>query len=80
MAVISKVVPAAKAEMHAADIYIEAMEPVAKPDVASSTELMRKLQHISAAQSADPVASAEVAWQQRKCRRLLRYPTMEPAE
>ena len=80
MAVISKVVPAAKPEMHAADIYIEAMEPVAKHDVASSTELMRKLQHISAAQSADPVASAEVAWQQRKCRRLLRYPTMEPAE
>jgi hypothetical protein len=76
MAVISKVVAPSKPLQHAADLYIEAMELVPKHDIASSMGMMRKLQRISNIQSADPASSSEVAWQQRKCRRLLRYPTI----
>ena len=76
MAVISKVVTPSKPLQHAADLYIEAMELVPKDDVASSMAMMSKLHRISNAQSADPATSSEVAWQQRKCRRLLRYPTI----
>ena len=76
MAVISKVVAPSKPLQHTADLYIEAMEPVKKDDIASSRGMMRKLQQISKVQSADPDTSCEVAWQQRKCRRLLRYPTI----
>ena len=75
MAVISKVVAPSKPLQHTADLYIEAMEPVKKDDIASSMGMMRKLQQISKVQSADPDTSCEIAWQQRKCRRLLRYPT-----
>ena len=76
MAGISKVVAPSKPEQHTADLYIEAMEPVRKDDIATSIKMMRKLQQIAQVQSADPAASTEVAWQQRKCRRLLRYPTI----
>ena len=75
MAVISKVVAPSKPEQHTADLYIEAMEPIRKDDIATSIKMMRKLQQIAQVQSADPATSNEVAWQQRKCRRLLRYPT-----
>ena len=76
MAVISKVVAPSKPLQHAADLYIEAMELIPKDAVASTMATMRKLHRISNAQSADPATSSEVAWQQRKCRRLLRYPTI----
>ena len=76
MAVISKVVAPSKPLQHTADLYIEAMEPVKKDDIASSMGMMRKLQQISKVQCADPDTSTEIAWQQRKCRRLLRYPTV----
>ena len=76
MAVISKVVTPSKPLQHAADLYIEAMELVPKHNIASCMGMMRKLQRISNVQSADPATSPEVAWQQRKCRRLLRYPTI----
>ena len=76
MAVISKVVAPSKPLQHTADLYIEAMEPVEKDDIASSMGMLRKLQQISKVQSADPDTSCEIAWQQRKCRRLLRYPTI----
>ena len=76
MAVISMVVAPSKPLQHAADLYIEAMELVPKHDIPSSMEMMRQLQRISNAQSADPATSSEVAWQQRKCRRLLCYPTI----
>jgi len=39
--------------------------------------MMRQLQRISNTQSANPATSSEVAWQQRKCRKLQRYPTLE---
>ena len=59
------------------NLFIEAMEFVSKDDIANTMGMMRKLQRISDVQSADPATSCEVAWQQRKCRRLLRYPTMD---
>ena len=46
MAVICKVVAPSKTRQHTADLYIEAMEPVKKDDIASSRGMMRKLQHI----------------------------------
>ena len=76
MAVISKVVAPSKPLQHTADLYIEAMEPVPREDIAISMGMVRKLQQIANVQSADPATSSEVAWQQRKCRRLLRYPTL----
>ena len=80
IAVISKVVAPSKPQQHAADLYIEAIElVVSKHDIPSSVEMMRQLQRISDAQSANPATSSEVAWQQRKCRRLLRYPTLDAA-
>ena len=76
MAVISKVVAPSKPLQHTADLYIEAMDFFPKHDIPSSMEMMRQMQLISDAQSANPATSSEVAWQQRKCRRLLRYPTI----
>ena len=77
IAVISKVVAPSKPQQHAADLYIEAMEDVQKEDIARSVGLMRQLTQISNIQSAGTETSCEVAWQQRKRRRLLRYPTLE---
>ena len=76
IAVISKVVAPSNPQQHAADLYIEAMEVVLKQDIHRSVEMMRKLVLISNTQSANPATSSEVAWQQKKCRRLLRYPTL----
>ena len=77
IAVISKVVAPSKPQQHAADLYIEAMEVVRKEDIPRSVTMMSQLTQISNTQSANPATSSEVAWQQRKCRRLLRYPTLE---
>ena len=77
MAVISKVVAPSKPQQHAADLYIEAMELVQKHDIPNCVDMMHQMQQISSAQSSDHAASSEVAWQQRKCRRLLHYPTLE---
>ena len=74
IAVISKVVAPSKSQQHAADLYIEAMEVVLKQDIPRSVEMMRQLQRIS---NTHPATSSEVAWQQRKCRKLQRYPTLE---
>ena len=76
MAVISKVAEPSKPLQHTADLYNEAMETIRKEDIDTSIKMMRKLQKIAQIQSADPASSNEVAWQQRKCRRLLRYPTI----
>ena len=80
MAVISKVVAPSKPQQHAADLYIEAMEIVPKDDNASAMKTMQQMQKISIAQCTDPATSSEAAWQQRKCRRLLRYPTLVATE
>ncbi len=74
--VISKVVAPSKPEQHAVDLYIEAMEAVPKSDIAASVEIMCQLHHVSNMHRGDVKTSSEAAWQQRKCRRMLRYPTL----
>ena len=76
IAIISKVVPPAKPEQHAADLYIEAMETIQQADFAAAIEMMRQLQRVASMQRGDAATSATAAWGQRKCRRLSRYPTM----
>jgi hypothetical protein len=76
IAVISKVVAPAKPQQHAADLYIEAMETVQKADFAAAVDMMRQLQRVASMQRGDATSSDTAAWQQRKCRRLLKYPTM----
>jgi hypothetical protein len=76
IAVISKVVAPSKPEQHAADLYIEAMEVVPKTEIDASMEMMRQLHRVSNMHRGDAVVSSEAAWQQRKCRRLQRYPTL----
>ena len=75
IAVISKVLAPSKPEQHAADLYIEAMEVVPKADTNAAVEMMRQLHRISNMHHGDAATSSEAAWQRRKCRRLLRYPT-----
>jgi len=74
MVVVSKVVAPSK-EVHTADLYIEAMDIVSKDDLPSAMKMMQQMQQISDTQSANPAESSEVAYRQRKCRRLQRYPT-----
>ena len=76
IAVISKVVAPSKPQQHAADLYIEAMELVPKTDLPAAVEMMRQLRRFSNIQFSDATTLSEVAWQQRKCRRLLCYPTL----
>ncbi len=75
IAVISKVVAPSKPQQHAADLYIEAVQFVPKADIPASVDMVRQLQRFSNTQSSDAATSSEAAWDQRKCRRLLRYPT-----
>jgi len=74
LAVISKVVAPSKPE-YAADLYIEAMEIVPSHHREEAVLMMAKLQGVSKVPNGDAIASNEAAWQQRKCRRLARYPT-----
>ena len=76
IAVICKVVAASKPQQHAADLYIEAIEVVPKADIDACVQMMRQFYRISNTRSEDATISSESAWQQRKCRRLLRYPTL----
>ena len=76
IAVICKVVAASKPQQHAADLYIEAIEVVPKAAIDACVQMMRQLYRISNTRSEDATISSESAWQQRKCRRLLRYPTL----
>ena len=76
IAIVCNVVKPCKPQQHAADLYIEAMENVPKEDVPLCIEMMQQLIQISNAETADTPISTDVAWQQRKCRRLNRYPTV----
>ena len=70
------VVAPSKPQQHAADLYIEAMELVPKTDLPAAVEMMHQLRRYSNIQFSDATTLSEVAWQQRKCRRLLCYPTL----
>ena len=76
IAVISKVVAPSKPQQHAADLYIEGMEIVPTKDIPAAVRMMHQLQQFSSAHPGDPTTSSEAAWEQRKCRRLNRYPTL----
>ena len=80
LAVVCKAAPPAKAQ-HDVDLYIEAMEPLSKTQIDLARETLTKLRSVAAAARTDTEASDEPsptkAFQQRKCRRLLRYPTMD---
>ena len=76
IAVISKVVAPSKSDQHKADLYIESMEMVPKADIPAAVRMMRQLEKSSSTHPGDPNTSSEVAWEQRKCRRLNRYPTL----
>ena len=72
--VLSKVT-APSNTIHAVDLYIEAMEVVPATEVQPAIEMMCQLQRASAIHRGDATGSIEAAWEQRKCRRLCRYPT-----
>ena len=74
LAIICKVLPPSKSQ-HAADLYIETMEPIDDKDMEKVVAMVKQLQRVSTVNSGNASTSAEAAWQQRKCRRLQRYPT-----
>ena len=76
LAVVCKATRPAKPQ-HALDLYIEAMEPLSKEQTSPARETPAKLRSVAAAARTDTDASDEKAYQQRECRRLLRYPTMD---
>ena len=77
IAVISKVVEPALPQQHAADLFVEALEMIeSTDDIVCCTKMIRQLQEISSFDTGETLSSSLVAWEQRKCRRLLRYPTI----
>ena len=76
LAVICKVASPSKPE-HIADLYIEMMETVASDRQKETIEMIKQLQRVSTVNRGNATVSAEAAWQQRKCRRLQRYPTQQ---
>ena len=76
IAIICKVVAASKPEQHAADLYIEAMEVVPTTQVDACVQMMLQLYRVANTQSKDATMCSESAWQQRKCRKLCRSPTL----
>ena len=75
-AVVCKATLPAKPQ-HALDLYIEAMEVLSKEQIHPLRETLVKLRSVAAAAKTETEPSVEQAFQQRKCRRLLRYPTQD---
>ena len=75
LAVVCKATTPAKSQ-HGLDLYIEAMEVLSKDQISYARETHAKLRSIAAAHGTESEPSKEKALQQRKCRRLLRYPTI----
>ena len=74
LAVICKVVAPSKSQ-HSTDLYIEAMEPVSSDRKDKVIETMKQLQRFATANLGNAETSSIAAWEQRKRRRLERYPT-----
>ena len=74
LAVISKVVTPSKPQ-HAADLYIETMEAVKSDAQDQTIAAFKQLQRLSNVTRESVPLSKEAAWEQRKCRKLQRYPT-----
>ena len=75
LAVVCKVVKPSN-EQHVAECYIECMETLARDEHAQAVAMIKELQRVATICAEPEQASGEAAWQQRKCRRLTRYPTM----
>ena len=80
LAVICRAGQPAKPQ-HAADLFIETMEPIPKEQADQARKLLENLRDISAAQASEHTPSSHAgrvqAFQQRKYRRLSRYPRMK---
>ena len=74
LALVSKV-QAPEKPGHTALLCIEAMDPVHDNQKTETVNMLQKLEDISQFNRDNAVTSDRVAWQQRKCRRLQRYPT-----
>jgi len=74
LAIVCKVMPPSK-QQHMADLYIESMEPIPGDRVDHAIAMVKQLQRVSTVNHANAATSTEAAWQQRKCRRMQRYPT-----
>ena len=81
LVIISKITQPAKGQ-HEADLYLEAMHIVPEDQKDQSVVMMHQMHRVSSAsqsaygREADASEDAQAAWDQRKCRRLHRYPTM----
>ena len=62
-------------EQHVAECYIESMEAVGNDQQTQAVATLQELQRVKAICAKPEQISGEAAWQQRKCRRLTRYPT-----
>ena len=76
VAVVCEATPPAKSQ-HGLDLYIEAVEVLSKDQTSYARETHAKLRSIAAAHRTESEPSKEKAFQQRKCRRLLRYTTIK---
>ena len=76
MAIVCKVMTPSK-EQHTADLYIESMEPIPDDRVDQVIVMVKQLQRVSTVNHGNAATSTEAAWQQRKCRRVQRYPTSQ---
>ena len=74
LAIVCKVMTPSK-QQHTADLYIESMEPIPGDRVDQVIAMMKQLQRVSAVNRGNAATSTEAAWQQRKCRRMQRYPS-----
>ena len=79
LAIVCKVMPPSKPQ-HTADLYIETMEPIADDGMDQVLAMVKQLQRISKVNHGNAATSTEAAWQQKKCRRLQRYPTQTLAD
>ena len=74
LAIVCKVMTPSK-QQHTADLYIESMEPIPGDRVDQAIAMVKQLQRVSTVNHGNAATSTEAAWQQRKCRRMQRYPT-----
>ena len=76
LAIVCKVTLPSK-QQHTADLYIESMEPIPGDRVDQAIAMVKQLKRVCTVNHGNAATSTEAAWQQRKCRRMERYPTLE---
>ena len=76
LAIISKVLAPEKPG-DTAVLCIEAMDPVPEANKTEAVTMLQRLETISQFNRDNAITSDTAAWEQRKCRKLSRYPTAE---